>query len=62
MSILLNILNPNVEPNVKWPQISFFGIYDGHAGNSCADFLKENLHQFVKLIIKFVRFSKRNVC
>jgi serine/threonine protein phosphatase PrpC len=43
----LNILNPNAEPNVKWPQISFFGIYDGHAGNNCADFLKENLHQFV---------------
>jgi hypothetical protein len=62
VSILLNILNPNAEPNVKWPQISFFGIYDGHAGNSCADFLKENLHQFVKHLINFfIRFSKKNV-
>jgi protein phosphatase 2C family protein 2/3 len=55
----LNILNPNAEPNIKWPQISFFGIYDGHAGNSCADFLKENLHQFVKVIINLLDFQRK---
>ena len=26
---------------------SFFGLYDGHAGNSCADFLRDNLHKFI---------------
>lgn len=28
----------------KWPKVSFFAIYDGHGGSSCADFLKEQLH------------------
>jgi serine/threonine protein phosphatase PrpC len=27
------------------PQPAFFAIYDGHGGCSCADFLKDNLHQ-----------------
>ena len=26
------------------PLISFFAIYDGHGGHSCAEYLKENLH------------------
>lgn len=30
-----------------WPKCSFFGIYDGHGGSGCADFLRDNLHQFV---------------
>jgi serine/threonine protein phosphatase PrpC len=28
----------------EWPKCSFFAIYDGHGGNMCADFLKDNLH------------------
>lgn len=28
-------------------RVSFFGLYDGHAGSSCADFLKDNLHDFI---------------
>ena len=28
-------------------EASFFGIYDGHGGNSCADFLRDNLHHTV---------------
>ena len=31
----------------KWPKCSFFGIYDGHGGANCADFLRDNLHQYV---------------
>jgi len=30
-----------------WPKCSFFGIYDGHGGQKCADFLRDNLHQLV---------------
>ena len=30
-----------------WPKCSFFGIYDGHGGNQCAEFLRDYLHQFV---------------
>ena len=29
------------------PNISYFAIYDGHAGNSCSNFLQENLHQYL---------------
>ena len=33
--------------DVEWPQISFFGVFDGHGGAICADFLRDNLHNFV---------------
>jgi len=31
----------------EWPKCSYFAIYDGHGGNLCADFLKDNLHQII---------------
>ena len=34
---------------------SFFGVFDGHGGSSCADFLRDNLHQY---IIKDPNFPK----
>jgi protein phosphatase 2C family protein 2/3 len=30
-----------------WPKCSFFGIYDGHGGSQCAEFLRDYLHQFI---------------
>ena len=33
--------------NEIWPKWSFFGIYDGHGGAKCAEFLRDYLHQFV---------------
>jgi hypothetical protein len=47
VSIILNVVKPSSRKHEEWPKVSFFGIYDGHGGNKCADFLKENLHQFV---------------
>ena len=47
VSIILNILKPPSRSNENWPKCSFFGIYDGHGGSACADFLRDNLHQFV---------------
>jgi protein phosphatase 2C family protein 2/3 len=47
VSIILNVIKPNSRKNEDWPKCSFFAIYDGHGGNRCADFLKENLHQYV---------------
>ena len=47
MSIILNILKPPSRKDETWPRCSFFGIYDGHGGSACADFLRDNLHQFV---------------
>ena len=31
----------------KQPNISYFSIFDGHSGNKCSDFLKENLHLYL---------------
>ena len=51
VSIIVNAKNPkkNViqNENNKWPNISFFGIFDGHAGNKCSEYLKNNLHHFI---------------
>ena len=33
--------------NELHPNISFFGIYDGHGGNNCSEFLQENFHKFL---------------
>lgn len=49
VAIILNIMKPqNVESKEEWPVCSYFGIYDGHGGTACADFLRDNLHQYVK--------------
>ena len=48
VSIILNIVRPKCKEKLKyWPKCSFFAVYDGHGGNACADFLKDNLHQFI---------------
>ena len=49
VSIILNIMKPASRMNEEWPKCSFFGVYDGHGGVSCADYLRDNLHQFVSL-------------
>lgn len=47
VSIILNIMKPASRVNEEWPKCSFFGVYDGHGGVTCADFLRDNLHQYV---------------
>ena len=47
VSIILNINKPQDRAHENWPRCSFFGVYDGHGGSACADFLRDNLHQFV---------------
>jgi len=48
VAIILNIMRPShITPSEEWPLCSFFGVYDGHGGSSCADFLRDNLHQYV---------------
>lgn len=46
VSIILSISKPKGFEGV-WPQCSFFAIYDGHGGNKCCDFLRDNLHNFI---------------
>ena len=47
VSIILNITKPAFKNIEDWPTCSFFAVYDGHGGASCADFLRDNLHQFI---------------
>jgi protein phosphatase 2C family protein 2/3 len=49
VAIILNIMKPKSKnyENHQWPKCSFFGIYDGHGGAVCADFLRDYLHQFI---------------
>lgn len=47
VSIILNIVKPNTYKGSYWPSCSFFAVFDGHGGPKCADFLKDNLHNYV---------------
>ena len=47
VSIILNIVRPNLYNGSFWPKCSFFGVYDGHGGSGCAEFLRDHLHHFV---------------
>ena len=50
VSIVVNAKKPKKFISNKyntWPNVSFFGIFDGHAGNKCAEYLKNNLHNFI---------------
>lgn len=54
VSIILNIIKPSTYKGNNWPICSFFGVFDGHGGNKCADFLKDSLHNYVSYIIIFL--------
>lgn len=30
------------------PQVFYFGVFDGHGGNECADFLRDQLHEYIE--------------
>ena len=51
VSIIINMNKPKNYNKKIWPKTSFFGIYDGHGGNKCADYLK--IH-FLLLKIHFL--------
>lgn len=33
------------------PQVFYFGIFDGHGGSECSEFLKERLHGYVEEVV-----------
>jgi protein phosphatase 2C family protein 2/3 len=48
VAIIMNIVQPESRKHEVWPDtLSFFGIYDGHGGHKCAEYLSDTLHQFV---------------
>ena len=46
VSIILTISKPK-DFEGEWPQCSFLGIYDGHGGSRCCDFLRDHLHHYI---------------
>jgi len=47
VAIILNMAKPSSFTGVTWPKCSYFAIYDGHCGNTCSNFLRDNLHIYV---------------
>ena len=45
VSIIMNITKPNYKG--RWPKCSYFGVFDGHGGDACSNFLKDNMHKYV---------------
>lgn len=46
VAIIFNI--NKTETNTKeWKKPAYFGVFDGHGGVDCADFLRDNLHVYV---------------
>lgn len=42
----MNIQPDGVKHN-SWPTASFFGLFDGHGGEACANYLRDNLHKYI---------------
>ena len=48
VKIMINMNRPaNYFKKSPWPLISFFGIFDGHNGDHCADYLRQNLLKYI---------------
>ena len=48
VTILINAtMNKNIYNNNNFQKISYFSIYDGHAGNKCCEYLKTYLHHYI---------------
>jgi protein phosphatase 2C family protein 2/3 len=45
VSIIMNITKPNYKG--RWPKCSYFAVFDGHGGDACSNFLKDNMHKYV---------------
>ena len=44
VSVVINMNKPKFYNNSNpWPKVSYFGVFDGHAGNKCAEFMRDNL-------------------
>jgi serine/threonine protein phosphatase PrpC len=45
ISIILNVIQPAAKspklPAEQWPRLQIFGVFDGHGGSKCAEYLKD---------------------
>lgn len=42
-----NVSRPQEFKDKIWPKVSYFGVFDGHAGDSCSSFLQKNLLNYI---------------
>ena len=65
IAIILNVIQPMMKepklPEEQWPKIQIFAVYDGHGGNQCAEYLKENLHNNIILQPEFPQNVQRAI-
>ena len=47
VSIILTVKKPKNFKEEYWPKISYMALFDGHGGNSCSNFLRDNLHNYI---------------
>ena len=47
VSIIINMARPKTYTKKYWPKTSFFGIYDGHGGSQCSEYLRDSLHKLI---------------
>ena len=47
VSIILTIKKPKDFKEEYWPKISYMALFDGHGGNTCSNFLRDNLHNYI---------------
>ena len=47
VSIIVNMSKPRGYYQKIWPRVSFFGIFDGHGGETCSEYLRDNLHHLL---------------
>jgi protein phosphatase 2C family protein 2/3 len=45
--VVSQIKKPASSKMKTWPKISYFGIFDGHGGEGCSDFLKDNFLNYL---------------
>jgi serine/threonine protein phosphatase PrpC len=53
VQIILKVKKPAIKQALNWPTMQLFAIYDGHAGENCAEFLKEHLLNDIMLRPEF---------
>ncbi len=51
--VVNQIKKPNSSKLKTWPKISYFGIFDGHGGEGCSEYLKDN---FLQCLVKNPNF------
>ena len=62
VKIMINMNRPSNYPSkAPWPLISYFAIFDGHNGDHCAEYLRQNLLQFIYTNPNFPKNIERSI-